>query len=211
MNTPGEPLGYDTSWNVSVSGRNDCHITVGYNQTQGHISSFLVRLHYVVSTHPLRWTPIARMDHNESPSSGHNIYKEGVHVDVSIGGYREVKLHPSHSPVPQSRGVVIRESISYFQDNAGTFVDIYEGRIPPGNPPSWPDGGRKQPHNLLGSNLLAEDMQPQPQNENTLTLEEATEQLAEAEGMDVEEFERQAERLEIGAVEEAEVREDSGK
>ena len=54
-------------------------------------------------------------------------------------------------------------------------------------------------------------MQPQPQNENTLTLEEATEQLAEAEGMDVKEFERQAERLEIGAVEEAEVREDSGK
>jgi len=210
MSTPGEPVGYDYSWNVGIAGHHDAHITVGFDRNQGDVSRFLVRLHYTVSNQPLRWTPIARIDHNQSPSSGHNIYKEGLHVDVSVNGQREVKLHPQHTQLPASRGVVIKKSVQYFQTYVDTFVDMYKGNITPNNPPGWPDGGEERPREFLRNNRVERDMPPQPQDDNTLTLEELSEELAAAEGMSVEEFEREAEEFEIAPPEEAEVVETSG-
>jgi hypothetical protein len=77
------------------------------------------------------------MDHNEAPNSGHDIYDEGLHIDVSVGGKHEVKLDPQHPPLDANRGVVIKQCISYFRKHAGNFVDIYTEQTPPGSPPTW--------------------------------------------------------------------------
>ena len=36
---------------------------------------------------------------------------------------------------------MIRRSAEYLIQEGGYFVDVYEGRITPSNPPWWPDGG----------------------------------------------------------------------
>ncbi len=76
------PSGYDVSKRVDA-GRSDCHITVGFDRERGYIPRFLVQLPYQVGTDPVRWTEIARMDHNETDPLGHDVYQEGLHVDVA--------------------------------------------------------------------------------------------------------------------------------
>lgn len=203
--TPGEPLGYDKTWNCGVPDMSDFHITGGINQTKGEVDAFLIRLHYRMSAHPLRWTSIARFDHNEHSTIGHDVYEQGLHIDVSIGGQNEIKLYPSHGSLPSNTGIVIEGCISYFETYAGTFVDIYNGTSAPENPPKWPDGG-KFPNNFYDYRFLYHDvMESQPSDENTLTREETAELLAEITGTTPEEIKQGAAELEIEPPEEATV------
>jgi hypothetical protein len=43
-----------------------------------------------------------------------------------------------HGPLPQNRGLVIRNCAEYFDAEAEYFIDGFEGNIAPGGPPGWP-------------------------------------------------------------------------
>lgn len=133
---PSPPLGYDRSYAVSI-GRNDCHVTVGFDQHRGQIVRFLVQLHYLTGYYPLDWTQIARFDHNEVDTSGHDIYNEGLHIDIERHDGTTITLHPPHRTLPRDRGVVIGRCVTYFQRNADDIIAIYKGTASPGTP-SWP-------------------------------------------------------------------------
>lgn len=203
MAGPSPPTGYDVSKHVQT-GRSNCLLTVGFDRTRSHIPRFLVQLHYQVATDPVRWKAIARMDHNETSATGHNVYREGLHVDVDRCSSKEVHLKLKHGTLPTSRGAVIRRCGEYFQREADYFISVYEEQRPPGAPPSWPDGGNSTP-TFIRPNELEESMSQESPVENALSLDELTEELAEAEGTTVEEIERSADDLEIAPPEEATV------
>ena len=205
MTHPRRPAGYDVAHHVEHP-RIDCHLTVGFDRGQGHIPRFLIWLHYQTSTDPVRWTPIARMDHNETSSWGHDVYQEGLHVDIERRSNPEVHLDVPHSPLPSSRGKTIRGCIGYFIDETDYIVDVYEERINPGRPPRWsPDGG--EPSNMfITVDQIGEDMAREtPAEDEFLTPEELSGVLAEAEGTTTEEIESGAEELDIAPLEEAAV------
>lgn len=205
MSVPGHPIGYDETKDVAVS-HQDCHITIGFDRQRNHIPCFLVRLHYMTSPFPVQWEAIARFDHNETGTSGHDVYQEGLHIDVSIASGGEVKLHPPHSQLPQNRGKVIRRCVEYFDAHADFFVDVYTGSISPGSPPGWPDGGdREIPPTLITPHTVPGDMPPEPRGDETLSPEELSEALAEATGTSAAEIEAGAEEIEIAPPEDAEV------
>lgn len=131
------PSGFDVAKPVTCPG-SDCQITVGFDVDRRHIPRFVVRLHYTTSYFPLNWTTIGRFDHNEAPMKGHNIYNQGLHIDVKPNGGNMVKVYPRHGPIPQSRGRVIRACSDYFQANYQYFIDVYDGTHPPARPPQWP-------------------------------------------------------------------------
>lgn len=136
MAAPSLPTGYDVTKPV-LAGRSDCLITVGFDHRQRHIPQFLVQLHYQLSTAPVQWEAIARMDHNETSSTGHDVYREGLHVDVERRSGTTVHLQVRHAPLPSNRGMVIRRCVEYFQQEADYFIAVYEGRRSPGGPPRW--------------------------------------------------------------------------
>jgi len=190
VTVPSRPSGFDVSKRVDAA-RSDCHITVGFDQEQGYIPRFLVQLHYQVDTDPVRWTELARMDHNETDPLGHDIYQEGLHVDVARQDGDTVHLDVRHAPLPPNRGRVIRNCALYFREEADYFVDVYEGRISPGGPPRWSDGG-EPPHTLIRENLQTEGMsQEHPAADDVLSMDELSEELAEATGTSVEEIEEE--------------------
>lgn len=204
MTAPSLPAGYGVTKHAPV-GRRDCLLTVGFDRHRGHIPRFLVQLHYQVATDPIQWTAIARMDHNETSATGHDVYREGLHVDVTRRSGGTVHLKFSHGALPSSRGTVIRGCVEYFQNEAGYFVDVYEERRPPGRPPSWSDGGEPTP-TFIRSHPVEKDMSREaPADADMVSLEELTELLAEAEGTSPEEIERGAEEFEIAPPEEATV------
>lgn len=205
MNFPTRPTGYDVA-NHIAAGRPDCHLTAGFDLERDHVPRFLVQLHYQTSTDPVLWGAIARMDHNEAPGQGHDVYREGLHVDVARRSSRPVHLGVPHPPLPANRGHVIRGCINYLRQDADYFINVYEERRRPGRPPRWcPDGGDSAT-TFNRSNLLEEDMSREaPAEEEVLTVEEFTKILAEATGTTPEEIERGADEFEIGPPEEATV------
>lgn len=196
------PLGYDVSKGVSVT-HPDCLATVGFDRERNRIPRFLVRLHYQVSDDPVEWEAIARFDHNEAPNQGHDVYAEGLHIDISLPSGDWTKIHPAHGGLPSNRGAVIRACVEYFDREAQYFVDVYNGNISPGTPSSWPDGGER-PHTFMMSYSLIRHMTREA-TDDALSPDELTDLLAEATGTTPEEIERQASTIEIGSPEEAEV------
>ena len=204
MSAPSLPTGYDVSKHVPA-GRRDCLLTVGFDRHQQHIPRFLVQLHYRIATDPIEWTAIARMDHNETSALGHDVYDEGLHVDVARRSKSTVHLQLAHAPLPVSRGAVIRRCVDYFKREIQYFVDVFEERRSPGSPPSWSDGGKPTP-TFIPSHPVEEDMSREaPIDADPISDEELTELLADAEGTTPEEIERGAAELEIAPPEEATV------
>lgn len=207
MSYPSRPTGYDVAYHVP-RGRSDCHLTIGFDRRQGHVPRFLVTLHYQASTDPVVWGAIARMDHNETSTQGHDVYQEGLHVDVARHASRPVHLQVRHAALPSSRGVVIQSCKEYLRTHADYFIDVYEEQRPPGTPPRWStDGGGSTP-TFIRTDPIEDDMSREAPAEDTvefLTPEELSEVLADATDTDPEEIERGAAALDIAPPEEAEV------
>lgn len=203
MTVPSHPSGYDTTKDVPASHR-DCHLTVGFDRRGASIPRFLVRLHYITSLAPRQWTPIARFDHNETNAEGHDVYQEGLHIDISLLSGGEVTISPRQNPLPQNRGAVIRACVEYFDQEAEYFVDVYTGNISPSSAPKWPDGG-EQPPTLLRAKRIAQHMRPESHDDTTVSKEELSDILAEATGTTAEEIEEGADDLELGPPDEADI------
>lgn len=206
MNSPSLPTGYDVSKRVLAS-RSDCQLTVGFDRYRSHIPRFLVQLWYRTGTDPVEWTAIARMDHNETSATGHDVYREGLHVDIDRRSNGPVHLHLAHGPLPESRGVVVRGCVDYLDREAEYFVGVFEERRPPGAPPGWSDGGSPT-RGFIRPNRVRADMSHESPAEEALSMEELTTLLAEAEDTTPEAIERGADDLEIAPPEEATVIDD---
>lgn len=145
------------------------------------------------------------MDHNETSTYGHDVYREGLHIDLARRSKPTVHLAIRHGPLPSSRGTVIRKGAEYLQQNAGYCIDVYEENRFPGTPPRFsPDGGER-PRTLMPTDGLHEGMSQESPVEDALSLEELSEDLAEAEGTTAEVIEREAEELEFAPLDEADV------
>ena len=197
------PQGYDVAKAVSIE-HEDCLVTVGFDRDGGQIPRFLVRLHYAESRTPLEWISIARFDHNEAFGVGHDVYKEGLHIDVTTESGDEIKIHPRHNQLPANRGAVIRACVDYFADHAAHFIQIYREEVSPGGPPPWPDGGQLPPTLFTGKRIES-DMTYATRHNDEVSSEELTELLADATETTAEEIERQADELEIDDPEDADV------
>lgn len=201
MTAPSLPTGFDVSKHVRA-GRSDCQLTVGFDRRRSHIPRFLVQLHYQAATEPVRWDAIARMDHNETALTGHDVYQEGLHVDVSRRAGSTVHLLLSHGPLPRNRGAVIRGCVDYLADEVDYFIDVYEGRHSPGSPPKWSDGGERTPK-FIRPNAVEGGMSRESPTEDALTSQELTDLLAESTDSTPAVIDQAADDLEIAPPDEA--------
>jgi len=204
MTVPPLPEGYDHTKYVPVD-RSELVITVGFDREGVYIPRFLVQLHYRIQVGPVEWIPIARMDHNETADTGHDIYTEGLHVDIRHQSTEGAHLEIPHERLDESRGAVIRQCVTYLSTEAAYFIEVYTGERDPDSPPSWSDGGPTR--NLISPDLLEADMSQEPAfpEEDVASLEELTELLAEATDTSPEEVERQAAEMEFPPPHEAAV------
>lgn len=207
MSIPSLPTGYDVSKYVLL-GRPDRLVTIGFDRERSHILRFLVQLRYRVSLDPLAWKGIAWMDHNETSEAGHDIYHEGLHVDIERRTSPTVHLVVPHEPLPQNRGIVVRGCAKYFAREGGYFVEVYEERQRPGSPPRWsPDGGGTE-DTFIRPTSVEDGMSEEPPVEDALTPWELSELLAEVTGTTPEAIERGAAELQIGPPWEGEIVDD---
>lgn len=144
------------------------------------------------------------MDHNQTSAVGHDVYREGLHIDIDRRTIPTVHLQIPHGPLPRNRGRLIRDCVRYLSREATNIIAVYEERHAPGGAPRWTlDGGG--PDRLMRENRVAENMNEEPPVEDAITLEELSELLAEATGTTPEEIGCGADEIEFGPLEEATV------
>lgn len=198
MRVPSLPDGFDLAKHV-LAGRSDCHITVGFDLKQAHISRFLVQLHYQVQpeNQPVQWTTIARMDHNEAKAPGHDVHREGLHIDIARQSKPTVHVQVPYEAMPRNTGTVLRGCVDYFRHNLDYFVEVYEERRTPGIPPWWSlDGGDSTP-TFISPARLSSDMSREIDDEAVLTVDELTALLAEVTDSTPEQIDRGAAEFNI--------------
>lgn len=128
--------GYEKQYVVETP-RRGVRVAVGLDTTSGEVDRFLVQLRYDTAVLPLRTVDIARIDHNPTSPHGHDLYAEGLHVDVRCPDGSEVKARPPHSSLPAGAGALITACIEYYRSNVEYFVGVYEGDREPSDPPAW--------------------------------------------------------------------------
>lgn len=74
---------------------------------RGEIQRFVYQLEYDIAatpagTHEPDWRTVARFDHNVSPTQGHDIRVEGLHLDLYRDG-RKYRVKTGFPPIPLSR------------------------------------------------------------------------------------------------------------
>ncbi len=146
------------------------------------------------------------MDHNETASTGHKVYHEGLHVDIDRRGGQEVHLTLRHVSLLVNRGTVIRGCVDYLDAEAGYFVDVFEGNHSPGSPPRWtPDGDEREPSFIRSPPVDGGMSRNADADADAASREELTELLADATGIDAETLDREAREVEIAPPTEADV------
>jgi hypothetical protein len=207
MATVPIPDGYDVSKQVQ-SVQPDCVLTVGFDRRQYQIRRFLVRLHSF-DTDDSEWTTVAQFDHNEVEDSGHDVYVEGLHVDVYRKDDARVKLRPYHGHLDPDRGSVVRSCVAYLDSYAEYFLRIHEGKTEPDSLPEWPDGGYRDDIAHRYKSAPALTTSRMETDDRAISKEELTALLARTTGTDAAEIDRRAaelsEQMDPPAVADAEV------
>jgi hypothetical protein len=150
MGAAPTPDGYDVSKRVPVES-SDCEITVGFDRHGDHIPRFLVRLHRFDPAGKSpddrldrrhvpggSWQTIGQFDHNEIDDSGHDIYEEGLYLDVYVPDGTKLKLWPTIGGLDPNTGAVIRQCVNYLRREVDYFLDVSSGSVSPTTPPRWP-------------------------------------------------------------------------
>lgn len=126
---------YEFVYRVHVNNSDD-RIVVRFDKERGTIQRFAVQLQSSLSRYSTLES-IAQFDHDPQSLGGHDIYREGLHIDVYHQDGSVTKLWPNHPPLPASEGAILRRCVDYFKKHVEYFDQVHSGRIDPSDPPNW--------------------------------------------------------------------------
>jgi len=110
-------------------------IGVGFDRPRDSRGRFLVQLQHGRGRE-LR--TIAQVDHDPESPNGHDVYAEGLHVDVyGQDGQADTTLYPDHPPLSRNLGRVIRRCVRYLDENNVYLRLVSRGDISPDDPPRF--------------------------------------------------------------------------
>lgn len=108
----------------------DARLRVRFGGPPGAVDWFVVQLEY--DSGPWAggdWQPVARFDHQPNLPNGHDVYEEGLHVDVFLGDGSKQKMFPEHGELPPDPGVVLRACTERLRKDHRHLVSVYSGDI----------------------------------------------------------------------------------
>lgn len=96
--------------------------------SDGIVERFVCQLEYDIAatpagTHETNWKPVARFDHNTSPTQGHDIRDEGLHLDIYKDGSKH-RVKTGFPPIPADRALDYSER--YLETHAPRFLEQFE-------------------------------------------------------------------------------------
>lgn len=110
-------------------------VVARFDTDSGSIVRFVAQLQK--RTTYSNYETVAQFDHDPDSPGGHDIYEEGLHLDVYRADGPVVKIYPSHPPLPRSLGVVLRNCTDYLREHSAWLMAVEIGAKSPSNPPNY--------------------------------------------------------------------------
>lgn len=133
-----QPSKYSNSHSFPV--RDDVIGVVMYDKRGGDITRFAVQLQRLVDVFEETWKTFAQIDHEPANPKGHDLYSEGLHVDIyhTDGQQSTIDCYGSGSSLPNPPVVLMYTCKTYLTDNIDYFIQAASNQIPLNSPPSFP-------------------------------------------------------------------------
>ncbi|MFC4553535.1 MULTISPECIES: DUF7718 family protein [Halorussus] len=93
---------------------------IGYSHDHGEVTRFVVQLEYKLDD---RWAEIVRFDHDPASDFGHDVSKEGVHMDVYRDG-EKIQSEEVFPPMPPDEALTFAEE--HLNQHAERYIKRFE-------------------------------------------------------------------------------------
>lgn len=110
---------------------------VRYDRSQRLVTRFAVQLQVIVDAFSDSWETIAQIDHEPGYPKGHNLYMEGVHVDIYHRDGTTSKLHPQDNGLATSQQRLMYDCAEYLADHVDWFLKAANNQTSGNSPPSF--------------------------------------------------------------------------
>ncbi|PSQ41312.1 hypothetical protein BRD10_00620 [Halobacteriales archaeon SW_12_71_31] len=118
--TDGGPFEYDREWTTSAPGPTPTRVRTGLSTRTGDVTAFVVQLEY---RHGGEWQPVVRYDHNPQTAEGHDVRRDGLHIEVYRDG-RRVRRRQLTAPIPPDRALTRAEE--HLRQHVRRYITRYE-------------------------------------------------------------------------------------
>ena len=113
-----EPKGYDREFTTVINRRSQ--IRAGFSTVKGDVTRFFVQLEYRYNR---SWLEVVRFDHNPATEFGHDITKDGLHMDIYRDG-EKYRVKNDFPPVKLNRAP--RYCTTYIREHADRLLRRFE-------------------------------------------------------------------------------------
>lgn len=110
---------------------------VMYDEQGALVTRFVVQLQIMTDPVDSRWETFAQIDHEPNNPSGHNLHKEGIHVDIYHTDRTTTTLHPISSGLPADHKKLMYSCAEYLNDHAKWFLEVADKQRSTNSPPSY--------------------------------------------------------------------------
>lgn len=137
----GQPSKYNREYQKPITRKSGIRIVVRFDKPRQRVTRFIVQLQRLTNVFESTWETFAQIDHEPANPQGHDLYREGIHVDVyhHNGQRSKIKSVPTHASLPRPPIVLLHACKDYLI----AYVDYWEhvaanpshlGSSPPFNP-----------------------------------------------------------------------------
>lgn len=119
----GGRIEYDREF-VKPVGIPGARVRIGYSRDRSEVTAFVVQLEYQLTDDGAasEWVEVVRSDHDSTSEGGHDVTREGVHLDVYCGGE---KNHSESLMGPLPSDVGFNEAEERITDRAERYVERF--------------------------------------------------------------------------------------
>jgi hypothetical protein len=117
---------YDREF-VKPVGIPGAQVRIGYSRDGGEVTAFVVQLEAHLDVDGAagdagEWVEVVRSDHHSTAAGGHDVTREGIHLDVYRGGEKD---HSEHLTGPLPADIGFTEAEERITDHAERYVERY--------------------------------------------------------------------------------------
>lgn len=94
---------YDREYTTPLSYR--ARRRIGYSHNRGEVTRFVIQLEYRLTD---QWAEVVRFDHDPEKEQGHDVTREGVHMDVYRDG-EKIRSPEIFPPMPAKTALTSAE------------------------------------------------------------------------------------------------------
>jgi len=93
---------------------------IGYTHDRGEVTRFMIQIEYLLDG---EWTEVVRFDHDLESDHGHDVTKEGVHMDVYRNG-EKIRQEEVFPPMPASDALTFAEG--HLKQHGQRYINRFE-------------------------------------------------------------------------------------